>query len=115
MKDGTLKGILWHQGEGDSGTDATAAYKEKLKDLVAALRKEFGGMTVPFVAGELGHFRKHREMFNRVLHESIREIPHFGVVTVEGLQSIGDSTHFDAVSQRELGRRYALKLKTINE
>ncbi|MEO6740875.1 MAG: sialate O-acetylesterase, partial [Chthoniobacteraceae bacterium] len=40
LKSGTLKGILWHQGESDSNTKLAPSYEAKLHDLVARMRKE---------------------------------------------------------------------------
>src|SRR5262245_12054013 len=55
MNDGTLKGILWHQGEGDSGREDTAnSYGDRLAQMVVDLRAELGAGEAPFVAGQLG-------------------------------------------------------------
>ncbi len=57
MKDGTLKGILWHQGENDALTRQTAdSYGARLAEMIDALRKDLGAGQTPFVAGELGGF-----------------------------------------------------------
>ena len=47
LESGVLKGILWHQGEGDA-TDAaeTAAWAEKFAGMIADLRSEFGDVPV---------------------------------------------------------------------
>ncbi len=51
---GTLKGILWHQGEGDCSASAAPAWGAKFEGMIASFRREFG--PVPFVAGELGRY-----------------------------------------------------------
>jgi hypothetical protein len=49
-------GILWHQGESDSGKpEIIADYPERLDAMAAQLRKDLGAEKVPFVMGELIH------------------------------------------------------------
>ncbi|MDR1864801.1 MAG: sialate O-acetylesterase [Bacteroidales bacterium] len=115
LEDGTLKGILWHQGEADQSPQKTAAYRERLIALVAALRKEFNTSDVPFLAGELPHFRENRDAFNKILHDAKQDIPFYDVVSAEGLTPRADMVHIDAVSQRTFGKRYAQKMKALQK
>ena len=119
LKDGKLKGILWHQGEADRGAEASAHYAEHLTALVARLRKEFDTPDVPFVAGELGQLNEKNkdatEHFNGILHELAKSIPHFAVVPANGLKDKGDNLHFDAVSAREMGQRFAATLRELQK
>lgn len=110
-----LAGVLWHQGESDSGneTDA-AAYRQRLEALIQALRDEFEDADLPFLIGELGHFpdrgwsdRDHP--VNRAHREIARDLPATAWVSAEGLNPLADGTHFDAPSSREFGRRYAVE------
>lgn len=50
-KYGPLKGILWHQGESNSG--APQSYMKQLETMVGELRKQLDADNVPFVAGEI--------------------------------------------------------------
>ena len=43
---------------------------------------------------------------NALLHELEAEIPHFTVVSSEGLSMKPDGIHFDSASCRTFGRRY---------
>ena len=120
LKAGTLKGILWHQGESDSLPGLAHAYEPKLHDLITRLRAELKAPEVPFIAGQMGKFpdapwtpekvtvdKAHQDLPNRV--------PHSAFATSEGLKHKGDKVHFDTASARELGKRYAaayLKLTT---
>ena len=112
MKTGTLKGILWHQGESDSKQGLAEAYEKKLHDLVSRFRKELDAPQVPFIAGQMGVFeeRPWSEAKKRV-DQAHRELPmkmkNAGFVNSKGLAHKGDKVHFDASSYRELGRRYA--------
>ncbi len=51
LNHGTLKGVLWHQGESDQG--AADAYLGKLQTLVAKLRSDFNDPNLPFIAGQI--------------------------------------------------------------
>jgi hypothetical protein len=119
LRDGTLKGILWHQGESDSGTAANAnSYGERLAKLVQAIRADLASPSLPFVAGQIGEFLYDRGPdhcpYARVVNEAIaklpEQIPAAGCASSQGLKDKGDALHFDAASQRELGRRYAAEL-----
>ena len=109
---GRLRAILWHQGEGDCSKKGLAVYPERLKKLVAALRQEFGE-DVPFVAGELQQGRPLYDEYNRLLHETIREIPKSAWVSSEGLTTNSDKVHFNTPSLRIFGHRFAEAVKRL--
>jgi hypothetical protein len=131
MKDGTLKGILWHQGESDTG-DRTLAltYGSRLGGMVGDLRAELGAGDVPFLAGLLGDFVgetasmdgesrawPEKPIYWSVVNDQIAglpaHLPHSAVVSANGLTAF-DGVHFDAPSLREFGRRYAKALADLN-
>ncbi|MEO7412350.1 MAG: sialate O-acetylesterase [Opitutaceae bacterium] len=112
LQSGTLKGILWHQGESDSKPELAPAYAAKLLDLVKRLRTELNAPNVPFIAGQMGRFEgapwdEHRTRVDQAQRELPNKVPHVAYVTAEGLKDKGDKIHFDTASFRELGRRYA--------
>jgi hypothetical protein len=116
VKDGTLKGILWHQGESDSSalTNATT-YGDRLAGMILDLRADLGSPSLPFVAGQIGEFLYDRgpehTPYARVVNEAIaklpEKIPAAGYIPSKGLGHKGDVLHFDSAAQHELGRRYA--------
>jgi len=117
---GTLKGILWHQGESDSNRELAAGHEAKLHALVARMRAELKAPDAPFVVGQLGRFAGSQwNEFKTEVDRAHRELPtkvaHTAFVSSEGLADKGDKTHFDSTSYREFGKRYAeayLKLAT---
>ncbi|MCA9054229.1 MAG: DUF1080 domain-containing protein [Planctomycetaceae bacterium] len=123
MQNGTLKGVLWHQGEGDSGSEETAGtYATRLSKVVEDLRKQLGAPTLPFVAGELGQFlkpetRDGKPSFWPLVNEQINSLPerlpHSAVVSSAELGHKGDDVHFDTPALREFGRRYAKKMRVL--
>ncbi len=112
LEQGTLKGILWHQGESDSSAKLAPGYERKLHDLIRRLRTEFDAEDVPFIAGQMGEFAgRDWNEFRRQVDQAHRELPEkvarTAFVSSDGLSDKGDKVHFDAASYRELGRRYA--------
>ena len=109
---GTLKGILWHQGESDSNRELAPAYATKLQALIARFRTELRAPNIPFIVGQLGRFsgapwNEFKTEVDRAHRELPAKIPRTAVVSAEGLTDKGDKTHFDSESCREFGRRYA--------
>lgn len=125
MKKGTLKGILWHQGEGDSGHEGKSqSYADRLTQMVSDLREDLGTGEVPFVAGKLGEFlpledKEKKPSYWPLVNEKIAtipvRIPSSAVVESTGLQHKGDHVHFNTESLREFGRRYAVAMKLLQK
>ena len=115
QKDGTVRAILWHQGESDADRGPLeASYVERLAEMVAALRAELGlaAADAPFLFGEIGDFpgspyRDGNRSFNAVLPAATNAIPNARLVPAADLRSNPDRIHFDTPSQRTLGLRYA--------
>jgi|GEM_PF-227169 len=125
MKDGTLKGILWHQGEGDSGREETArSYGVRLSQMITDLRADLGAGELPFVVGKLGEFlspttRQGTPSFWPLVNEQIvaipQTVPKTAVVDSTGLKDKGDGVHFDTPSLREFGKRYAKAMQQLQK
>jgi len=122
IKDGTLKGILWHQGETDAKNEkASMSYGERLKTMISDLRADLGAGDVPFVAGELGEYLEKRtekkfpfwQDINRQLAELQKSVPKMGVADSSGLGDKGDLLHFNTPALREFGKRYATELMNL--
>ena len=115
---GTLKGILWHQGESDSKSGLAPAYAAKLADLITRLRAELNAPTAPFIAGQMGKFAERpwdefRVQVDQAHRDLPGKMPHTAFVSSEGLTHRGDMIHFDSDSYRELGRRYATAYQNL--
>jgi len=112
LKVGTLKGILWHQGEGDANTRRAPLYLEKQKSLVQRFRQEFNAPAVPFILGQLGQFEARpwtdsTRQVDQAMHQLVEQVPQTALVSSEGLHHKGDNLHFDSAAYREFGKRYA--------
>ncbi|MEM0924931.1 MAG: sialate O-acetylesterase [Planctomycetota bacterium] len=112
LKSGTLKGILWHQGESDSKPILAEAYELKLHTLIDRFRRDLQATDVPFIAGQMGQFdeRPWSDEKKRVdaAHRGLPDrIPFTAFVASDGLAHGGDEVHFSADCYREFGRRFA--------
>ena len=106
QKTGTLKGILWHQGE--SNSEKPTGYLKKLTAFVTNLRKDLNSPNLPFVAGQIHNAQK----INDIIAQLPEKLPHTGVVSSEGLKAM-DKWHFDAKSMTLLGDRYAEEISKL--
>ncbi len=124
---GVLKGVLWHQGEYNCGTNTDPAsdpngYAARIQALVTNLRNSFNNPSLPFVCGKFvpatwTYADGSPGAFNGLPYRSIVEgamtdLPNHRTNTFcvnnDGLRGRSDQLiHFDAYSQRLLGQRYA--------
>jgi len=118
MKNGVIKGILWHQGESDSfKAKSIAAYLPKFTNAITRLRRELDAECVPFLAGELGPYLKdwydarrsniYWQEMNAEIAKGVKLMPNAAVVSSEGLYDVKrDKIHFATPALRKFGLRY---------
>ena len=105
QRSGVIKGILFHQGESDTGQ---LAWIGKVHAMVTDLRTDLGLGNVPFLAGELLHggcCSGHNSIVNMLPSQ----IENAHVISASGLRPL-DEAHFDLAGQRTLGQRYGEKM-----
>ena len=121
MQAGTLKGVLWHQGESDTVEQTrTDAYEKRLHCLIEDTRKDLGNLRLPFIVGNLAEFygtgKDHKApdrvaRINRIkgiLRSLPKKIAHTGFVESTGCSPAARAkVHFDRRSCILLGQRYA--------
>jgi hypothetical protein len=110
MKNGTLKGIIWHQGSSDASR--SDIYSEKIALLINSLRGDFNLPDLPFIAGQLSEDKPERKIFNQMILTLPEKVKRTAVVTAEGTITI-DGTHFDSKSTRIMGERYAAEMTKL--
>ena len=103
---GTLKGILWHQGESNHGNPD--GYLDKLKELIENLRKDLDSPKLPFVAGQVHKVDK----INEQIAQLPKTVPHTSYVSSKELKTM-DRWHFDAKSMLLLGKGYAVEMQKL--
>ncbi|MDU0352838.1 sialate O-acetylesterase [Paraglaciecola aquimarina] len=104
---GTLKGILWHQGESDF---EDADYLPKLVALVNNLRADLQHPTLPFVAGQIHD----TPLINHQIAALPSHLACTGYVSSAELTAM-DRWHFDNDSMLKLGAGYAETMLKIQQ
>ena len=114
MRTSTLGGIIWHQGESDSGNDINV-YRAGITSMFRALRAELGMPELPIIVGELSRVitmwdvGDMPEKINAMHAELCGELGNYAVASSLGLTLKADGVHFDSASCRLFGVRYAEK------
>ncbi len=118
-KYGSIKGILWHQGESDAATTETIqVYDNQLKELFTLFRKETDDLSLPIFIGELGSYSKNDENWqaiNKKIKEYTETDPNAYLINTADLNDNGDRVHFDSEGQRKMGIRFAEKFMMTKE
>ncbi|WP_165586743.1 sialate O-acetylesterase [Neotamlana sedimentorum] len=107
---GTVKGVLWHQGESDANKNGIKNYDKNLNRLFKSFRKAAGNKNLPIILGELGGFRTDSETWkamNMIIHNYAEKHKYTEAVSTEDLTDRGDNLHFNSISERKLGERFA--------
>jgi hypothetical protein len=120
VQDGTLKGILWHQGESDTTAKDAPLYEKRLEALINRLRQDLNAPDLPVIIGGLSRFstsspRPERETVNAALQAVARKLKNVRFVSAEGLTPNADNVHFDTASLRTFGERYAAAFLALNQ
>jgi len=131
---GLIKGVLWHQGEYNCNTNNSnpsaepELYAQRVQALVDNLRRDLALPGLPFICGKFvppwtnsfgttfvaGTLHR-RDIVEAALDDLPNQRFNTACAANAGLIGREDQTiHFDAGSQRELGRRYAQKLLAIS-
>ena len=114
--DGVIKGILLHQGETNTGDSQWPSYVRKVyNNMIDDL--ELDPDSVPLIAGELVHADQQGvcSSMNAIISRLPAAIPTAHVVSSSGCKAKPDRVHFNSEGFRELGKRYAEKILTLED
>ncbi len=120
QQDGTLKAILWHQGESDANAGGLPEYEPRLTRMIAAFRRDLQMPDLPFIAGQLsrpakGRWSENRSRFDAALRRALNASPPSALVPSDGLTLNRDRIHFDRKSQQEFGKRYFEAYRSLRD
>ena len=109
---GTVKGVLWHQGESDASGKLIPAYEQKLTQLISTFRRIVRQNDLPILIGELAAFavpekQGRWDSLNHIIHQTTGNNENTFVIGTEDLDTKGDDVHFNSEGQRLLGWRFA--------
>lgn len=113
-KDGVIKGILLHQGESNTGD---TLWTKKVKNVYDHLLKDLNlkANSIPLLAGEVVNTDQGGicASMNEIIARLPKTIPNSYIISSKGCTTEADKLHFDAAGYRELGKRYADKMLTL--
>lgn len=116
-----IAGLLWHQGESDLGN---ANYSNDLYSFINYMRTDLlvdnkGDGNIPFIGGTMmKSWRNINEQLTYPIHKvhlSLNQVWLSSCCDFDDLTGKYDYVHFDANSQREMGRRYGMKLLEVEK
>jgi hypothetical protein len=123
MKDGVVKGILWHQGETDAAKEFLAvSYLDRLALAIADWRAALNNPSLPVVAGKISESPAAQSaggklQFGIIVNQALAQLPakvaHTAVVDSQGLTTKPDNVHFDTPALRQFGHRYAKAMRSL--
>jgi alpha-L-fucosidase 2 len=114
QRQGTIKGILLHQGESNTNDkDWPAKVRKIYSDFIGDLNLD--AAKVPLLAGETVHADQKgaTAAMNTIIAELPRTLPNAHVISSQGCEARPDRLHFTAAGYRELGKRYAQKMLSL--
>ncbi|MEL0239133.1 MAG: sialate O-acetylesterase [Gammaproteobacteria bacterium] len=108
-----LTAMLWHQGESDVGS---MSYENDLDNFINDIRNDLNAFDIPFILGGMVPFwvDKYdlRIKQQEIISNTVNRLNLIGYANpelpfrIEKQDNLFDEIHFDAVGQRELGKRY---------
>ena len=119
-----LRGILWHQGEGDCTPERYPLYEERLTLILQGFRRDLCLPEAPILVGGLGDFLADRTedpnlknyvFVNQALQDLAAHNAAIGFVPADGLLTNPDNLHFCSKALREFGLRYYARFREMEE
>ncbi len=113
-----VSGFLVHQGISDALHDESMAtnYRERLRDFIQRLRSDFAAPETPVVLARENLSPLAKPVFMEIVRDSIVAVADSTTaaawIDVDDLQRV-KGHHFTALSQMEIGRRYAIQMNTL--
>ena len=117
---GKVAGVLWYQGESDSGSEETRkVYNEAMHKMIESFRADIGTKDMPFIYVQLGPFfaddMATRDGWNDIQNQQLAiesEIKNTAVIPAIDA-GLSDAIHLDAPSLRKIGALMALQARKI--
>jgi sialate O-acetylesterase len=112
---GKVKGLLWYQGEAESGREASQVYPQVFRAFIAAVRQDLGQPDLPFYFVQIGRVVGDTRVGDdptgwNAVRESQRlipeQVPHAAVVAVIDLE-LDDFIHVGTQGLKRAGKRLA--------
>lgn len=122
VPESSLIAVLWHQGEKDVNNER---YRETLDRFINNIRTDLKDPAIPFIMGGMVPYWVSKDSTRLKHQEVLKDTPqrHYNVgyadpqfpFKIEKVDNTIEEIHFDAVGQRELGRRFFQQFLTITQ
>lgn len=112
---GEIAGMIWMQGESDSGKGHEEKYQEHLTAFIDKVREDLKAKKMPFVIGQICAANPAYQKVIAAQKAIAQTVPSTALASSVGLKTSDKATHFNAASQIELGKRFATELLTMNK
>lgn len=114
---GKAAGVIWYQGESDANPVEAPQYTQRMKDLIAAFRRDCRDPKLPFVLVQISRVAgwAAAEAWNSIQDQQ-RRLPELvrRCATVPSIDlDMEDSIHINGKDQNRLGRRLTQAMHTI--
>lgn len=108
---GNVKGVLWYQGESDAGEKSAPLFKEKFRNFVSEMRRDFGLPSLPVYYVQIGRHVSPAayagwNMVQEAQRQLENEIPNVAMTTCVDCE-LDDQIHVGTEEFVRLGRRLA--------
>ncbi len=113
---GRIAGVAWYQGESDCGAQQVELYTARMRELVAALRRDCGNASLPWVAVQISRVVETDSNWWNIIREQQRQLPqtidHLAMVPAIDL-TLDDAIHIGGSDINLLGRRMAQAMANL--
>ena len=107
----SIAGVVWYQGESNTGEGEGTKYFEMLQALVESWRDAFMDEKLPFVVVQIADYKGNSAGWNRVQAAQLRAGEELNGVTCVVCRDICEDNDIHPQSKRELGKRISNVLK----
>jgi len=108
-----LRALVWVQGESDANAQAAPLYRQRLGEMITALRQDLAAPELIALVGVNTNFGSGKNPFMPVIIEQQKALaagfPRCAYVDTSGL-TYANAAHFDSKSTIEIGQRFAAAL-----
>lgn len=109
---GKVKGVLWYQGESETNVEGNKVYREKLGNLIDAIRRDTGQPDLPLIMVQIGRHTLTTDLIAGKCWETVRDIQRQAnelrknVWVVAGIDlPLVDIIHLSTEANERLGKR----------
>lgn len=118
LRNYSIRGIIWYQGESDSGPNSSKLYEEMLVNLVNDWRKQWNNNKLPFVIIQLANYQQRSSKPTESGIAQVREAQRKASLQLKntGLATaidLGESNDIHPLNKKDLAHRCVLQMNKL--